>query len=241
MSSPSRWRRSSSAKGSACSTGSTGERLHRRSLKLFTRRTSRTCGTPSRNIDDRTHPGQHGWRGRSGRRFRRCSRRWSSLVVRQVHHVGAANQGWRLGPYRTLLPRPRRPSLCGSPPYRILRRQDSTPEVRGHIAEQVHEVQQDILLHKSWVRIQSSEVAEAYDSLLRAMREEAGAAMTRAWNTAPIFRDEDMPLGTGFSFPLMNAERVKYVEVVRWQLQPRVLRWARERLIPWLTERINRE
>jgi hypothetical protein len=126
-------------------------------------------------------------------------------------------------------------------PYRILRRQDSTPEVRGHIAEQVHEVQQDILFHKSWVRIQSSEVAEAYESLLRAMREEAGAAMTRAWNTAPIFRDEDMPLGTGFSFPLMNAERVKYVEAVRWQLQPTVLRWARERLIPWLTERINRE
>src|SRR5215218_761577 len=62
-------------------------------------------------------------------------------------------------------------------PYRVLRRQDSTPEVRGHIAEQVHEVQQDILWNKSWIRIQSSEVAEVYDSLLRAMRGEAGAAM----------------------------------------------------------------
>src|SRR5215203_1622123 len=51
-------------------------------------------------------------------------------------------------------------------PYRILRRQDSTPEVRGHIAELVHEVQQDILFHKRWVRIQSSEVAEVYDALL---------------------------------------------------------------------------
>ncbi len=49
-------------------------------------------------------------------------------------------------------------------PYRILRRQASTPDVRGHIAEQVHEVQQDILFHKSWVRIQSSEVADVYDS-----------------------------------------------------------------------------
>ncbi len=59
-------------------------------------------------------------------------------------------------------------------------------------------------------------------------------------NTAPIIRDEDMPLGDGFSFPQMNAEKVKYVEAVRWQLQPTVLRWARERLIPWLTERVNR-
>jgi hypothetical protein len=126
-------------------------------------------------------------------------------------------------------------------PYRIVRRQDSTPEVRGLIAEQVHKVQQDILFHKSWVRIQSSEVAEVYDALLGAMREEAGTAMTQAWNTAPVIRDEDMPLGHIFSFPRMNAERVKYVEVVRWQLQPTALRWARERLIPWLTKQINRE
>jgi phage-related minor tail protein len=125
-------------------------------------------------------------------------------------------------------------------PYRILRRQDSTPEVRGHIAEQVHEVQQDILFHKSWVRIQSSEVAEVYDALLGAMREEAGVAMTHAWNTSPITRDEDMPLRYGYSFTQMNAQRAKYVEAVRWQLQPTALRWARERLIPWLAERINR-
>jgi phage-related minor tail protein len=126
-------------------------------------------------------------------------------------------------------------------PYRILRRQDSTPEVRERIAEQVHEAQQDMLFHKSWVRIQSSEVAKVYDALLGAMREEAGAAMTQAWNTAPITRDEDMPVGNGFYFPRMEEERVKYVEAVRCQLQPMVLRWARERLMPWLTKHINRE
>lgn len=126
-------------------------------------------------------------------------------------------------------------------PYRILRRQDSTPEIRGRVAELVHEVQQDILFYKSWVRIQSPEVAEVYDTLLRAMREEAGAAMTQAWNTAPITRDDDMPLGTGFRFPLMAEQRGKYVEAVRWQLQPAIVRWAREHLIPWLTKHVNRE
>ncbi len=65
--------------------------------------------------------------------------------------------------------------------------------------------------------------------------------MTRAWNTGPITRDEDMSLGDGFTFPQMNAERLKYVEAVRWQLQPSVLRWTREHLIPWLMERINRQ
>jgi hypothetical protein len=126
-------------------------------------------------------------------------------------------------------------------PYRILRRQDSAPEVRGRIAELVHEVQQDILFYKSWVRIQSPEVAEVYDALLRAMREEAGVAMTQAWNTATIARDEDMPLSTGFTFPRMAEQRGKYIEIVRWQLQPAIMRWGRERIIPWLAERISRE
>ena len=126
-------------------------------------------------------------------------------------------------------------------PYRILRRQDSTAETRGRIAELVHEVQQDILFHKSWIRIQSPEVAKVYEELLRAMREEAGVAMSQAWNTAPITRDNDMPLGTGFKFPRMAEQRGNYVKAVRWQLQPRVLRWARERLILWLTKHANRE
>ena len=126
-------------------------------------------------------------------------------------------------------------------PYRILRRQDSTPEVRGRITELIHEVQQDILFHESWVRIQSSDVADTYDALLRVMRVEAGTAMTQAWNMAPITKDEDMPLGSGFTFPLMAEQRRKYVKAVGWHLQPAILRWAREHLIPWLIERSGRK
>jgi type II secretory pathway pseudopilin PulG len=129
----------------------------------------------------------------------------------------------------------------GELPYRIRRRQGSTPEIRERLSETIHEVQKDLLFHRSWLRVQAPQVADVYDSLLRAMRVEAGAAMTRAWNTSPITGDEDMPLGNGYSFPQMNAERATYVEAVRWQLQPTALRWARERLIPWLAERINRQ
>jgi hypothetical protein len=94
-------------------------------------------------------------------------------------------------------------------PYRVLRRQDSTPEVRGRIAEFIHEVQQDLLFHKSWIRIQAPEVADVYDSLLRTTREEAGSAITDAWKVAPISRDEDMLLKVGLHFPRMAEERVK--------------------------------
>jgi hypothetical protein len=104
-------------------------------------------------------------------------------------------------------------------PYRILRRQGSTPDVRGHIAGFIHEVQQDLLFHRSWMRIQAPRVAEVYDSFLQTTREEAGSAMTDVWKAMPISKDEDMPLGVGLSFPRMAEERVKYIEAVRRELE----------------------
>lgn len=115
-------------------------------------------------------------------------------------------------------------------PYRIRRRQGSTPEVRGRIAEFIHEVQQDLLFHKSWMRIQAPRVAEAYESLLRTTREEAGSAMTEAWNTTPIDRDEDMPLGVGLRLPRMEEERARYIRAVSYELEFPPLRWVMDRV-----------
>lgn len=121
-------------------------------------------------------------------------------------------------------------------PYRIRRRQESTPEVRGRIAEFIHEVQQDLLFHKSWMPIQAPRIADAYDSLLRTTRDEAGSAMSEAWSTTPIARDEDMPLGVGLSFPRMEEERVRYIRAVSYELEFPPLRWARDHVVPRLIE-----
>ena len=126
-------------------------------------------------------------------------------------------------------------------PYRIRRRQDSTPEVRGCIAEFIHEVQQDLLFHKSWVRIQSPRVAEVYNSLLRTTREEAGSAMTEAWHTTPISKDEDMPLGMGLSFPRMEEARLRYVRAVGYELEFPPFRWIRDYVVPQLVELSNKK
>jgi len=103
-------------------------------------------------------------------------------------------------------------------PYRIRRRPGSTPDVRGRIAEFIHGVQQDLLFHKSWLRIQAPRVAEVYDSLLNAAREEAGFAMTKAWNTSPITKDEDMPLKNNLSYPQMEQARARYIRAVSYEL-----------------------
>ncbi len=126
-------------------------------------------------------------------------------------------------------------------PYRIRRRQGSTPEVRGRIAEFIHEVQQDLLFHKSWMRIQAPRVAEVYDFLLRTTREEAGSAMTEAWKTAPISRDEDMPLGVGLSFPRIAQERIKYIQAVSYELEFPLVRWIKDHVVPRLVALANKD
>jgi hypothetical protein len=124
-------------------------------------------------------------------------------------------------------------------PYRILHRQGSTLEVRGSIVEFIHEVQQDLLFRQSWTRIQVPRVADVYDSLLRTKREEADSAMTKAWGTAAITADENMPLKVGLSFPRMAEERIKYIEAVKYELEFSPLRWIRDHLIPWLADRLD--
>lgn len=119
-------------------------------------------------------------------------------------------------------------------PYRVLRRQGSGPEVRERLSEAIHGVQQELLFHKSWVRIQDPRVADVYDALLVATREGAGGAMTEAWRITPITADEDMPLGVGLGFPLIEERRADYVNMVRWRLQWPPLRWAREYAVPWV-------
>lgn len=124
--------------------------------------------------------------------------------------------------------------------YQIRRRQASTPEVRGRMAEFIHDVQQDLLFHKSWVRIQAPRVADVYDFLLRATREEAGFAMTEAWNTAPISKDEDMSLKVGLSFPRMEEARARYVRAVSYELEFPPFRWIRDHVLPRLIELLNK-
>lgn len=119
-------------------------------------------------------------------------------------------------------------------PYRVRRRQDSGPETRERLSEAIHGIQQDLLFHQSWVRIQDPRVADSYDALVGAMRKEAGLAMSDAWRTAAITADEGMPLGVGYDFPEMEQRRAEYVGAVRRQLEWGPARWVRERALPWV-------
>jgi hypothetical protein len=111
--------------------------------------------------------------------------------------------------------------------------------VRGRTAEFIHEVQQDLLFHESWMRIQAPRVADVYHHLLQATREGAGSAMTEAWNTSPISKDEGMPLGVGLSFPRMEETRARYIRAVSYELEFPPFRWVRDQVVPQLVELLN--
>lgn len=121
-------------------------------------------------------------------------------------------------------------------PYKVRRRQASDSETRERLSEAIHQVQQDLLFHRSWERVQDARVADAYDALVGAAKREAGQAMTQAWRTAPIASDESMPLGVGLTFPEIERRRGEYIEAVRWQMQWPPVRWARMYLVPWILE-----
>ncbi len=120
-------------------------------------------------------------------------------------------------------------------PYRIRRRQGSDPDIRDRLSALVHDVQQDILFHRSWLRIQAPRVAEAYDSLVNVARQEAGAAMAEAWQKPPIEKDEEMNLRVALSFPKLPKARSEYIRAVRRELRLPVFRvfpqrgdWSRD-------------
>ncbi len=114
-------------------------------------------------------------------------------------------------------------------PYRIRRRQGSDAGVRDRLSALVHDVQQDILFHTSWLRIQAPRVADAYDSLVNVARQEAGVAMAEAWQKPPIGEDEEMNLKVALSFPKLPKARSEYIQAVRRELRLPVL-WSGSRV-----------
>ena len=93
-------------------------------------------------------------------------------------------------------------------PYLIRRRQASTPEVRAALTSALNDVQARIALHRAWLQVEAPAVAEAYEALVSAAREEAGSQMADAWNAAPLATDADMNLTLAIHARCVGDRRV---------------------------------
>ena len=104
-------------------------------------------------------------------------------------------------------------------PYRIRRRQASTPEARDALTNMLSDLQARIAHHRAWLHVEAQAVASAYDALVAAARSEAGVQMTEAWNSAPLAKDADMNLKVAYQHPDSDAERAKVIAVMRQNLR----------------------
>lgn len=80
-------------------------------------------------------------------------------------------------------------------PYRIRRRLDDSPSTLRDIATRLHELQEALLMHESWLRVESQEVFELYKAFVVAIEEAVRKPIQEAWRTPASPAPQDMNIG----------------------------------------------
>lgn len=80
-------------------------------------------------------------------------------------------------------------------PYRIRRRVSDSQEELSRLAGLGHDLQERLLRHATWISAEHAGLGDHYNTTLRRVKDEIGAASKEAWTTPPIARAEHMNLG----------------------------------------------
>jgi hypothetical protein len=99
-------------------------------------------------------------------------------------------------------------------PYRI-RRRPGTPGTRHELTEQISQIQSRIAFHQAWLSIEKPSVARSYETLVQAVKTQAGNQMKQAWLEPTTTEDAQVSLGTGYPRDEINAARGQCVEAMR--------------------------
>jgi len=85
-------------------------------------------------------------------------------------------------------------------PYRICRRGDSTPDVRGELGKIIGDVQQDLAFYRRFLRLDSEAVGLAYDALVDKVYASGRGFRAQAWQRSPASEDNEMDISTAFNY-----------------------------------------
>lgn len=99
-------------------------------------------------------------------------------------------------------------------PYRI-RRRPGTPEARNEISTELSNIQSRIAFQHAWLHIEATEVAAAYDLLIRAARAEAGLQMKEAWTRPAPTSDQQMTLEGAYPRTQLDSARSECITLMR--------------------------
>ena len=102
-------------------------------------------------------------------------------------------------------------------PYRIRRRVDDSPERLHDLSDRIHILQERLLYHENWLRVEIPQAHPMYRDLVREVKIAAGSAMQNAWCSSPITTADGMNIGD-LDIRLNQESVEKFSKVVRRQL-----------------------
>jgi hypothetical protein len=80
-------------------------------------------------------------------------------------------------------------------PYRIRRRPDDSGSTLAGLAGSMHQLQERLLYHQNWLRIEVPDASDAYEALVKAVKDTAEKQIQEAWTMPPASKPENMSVG----------------------------------------------
>lgn len=104
-------------------------------------------------------------------------------------------------------------------PYLVRRRSDTGPVTSGELTWHASQVQTRLDYFVARLHLESAQLGNAYELLVRATRRETGAHITEAWNQPRITADADMPLKVRYPRQDADVERAACLAVMRTHIR----------------------
>ncbi len=116
---------------------------------------------------------------------------------------------------------------CEEFPYVVRRRKSNAPQdERIRISSELSLIQRELAYYSAWLAMESSQVSNAYESLVTGLREIAGTKIREAWLVPPIESDSDMNMPDLGLSALKPLKETYLLEVARHLSGlPKPIRW----------------
>lgn len=106
-------------------------------------------------------------------------------------------------------------------PYAIRRRRRDEPSAeRARLSDEMRHIQERLSYYSAWMKSESRDLSDAYETLLSELRSAAGRACHDAWLGRPADTDQDMNVAPGVvDLSSLTAHEDAYIAAVRKHLQ----------------------
>lgn len=102
-------------------------------------------------------------------------------------------------------------------PYRVGRRLSNEPDSCRPLIDSLHDAQHEILFHRGWLKTVSPDIADAYDALVDAIKQQTAPHLQAAWQREPAGPAAAAVLGAAYSIDV-GAEQKAFIDAVRRDL-----------------------